>query len=328
MGRVLRWLARPLVLVATAVVLMFGSVGTASASDGTPSGWDVSAATRSARVGKMTLRWEPELNEDAYDLIELAPLWWSEVEADLAGDVDDEVEITFLSHAGRVAEASDMPRWVAGVAHSSTGEILIARHGPDGDQTNLEELLRHEMAHVVLYRALDGKPVPRWFNEGVAESVTGTISLSRAQTLATAVFGPGVPRLDKLEAHFRGADGVDAAVAYAAARDLVAYMREQENGDMKLRQVIGEVGRGHKFEAAVITAYDVGLEELVAQWRAGLPGRFVWYPMVAGGGLPLALVAPLVAVAWIRRRRVLARGWARLEAEDAAERQARLAVLA
>lgn len=328
MGRVLRWLARPLVLVATALVLMFGSVGTASASDGTPSGWDVSAATRSARVGKMTLRWQPELNEDAYDLIELAPLWWSEVEADLAGDVDDEVEITFLSHAGRVAEASDMPRWVAGVAHSSTGEILIARHGPDGDQTNLEELLRHEMAHVVLYRALDGKPVPRWFNEGVAESVTGTISLSRAQTLATAVFGPGVPRLDKLEAHFRGADGVDASVAYAAARDLVAYMREQENGDMKLRQVIGEVGRGHKFEAAVIKAYDVGLEELVAQWRAGLPGRFVWYPMVAGGGLPLALVAPLVAVAWIRRRRVLARGWARLEAEDAAERQARLAALA
>lgn len=328
MGRVLRWLLRPLVLVATALVLMLGSVGTASASDGTPSGWDVSAATRSARVGKMTLRWEPELNEDAYDLIELAPLWWSEVEADLAGDVDDEVEITFLNHAGRVAEASHMPRWVAGVAHSSTGEILIARHGPDGDQTNLEELLRHEMAHVVLYRALDGKPVPRWFNEGVAESVTGTISLSRAQTLATAVFGPGVPRLDKLEAHFRGADGVDASVAYAAARDLVAYMREQENGDMKLRQVIGEVGRGHKFEAAVIKAYDVGLEELVAQWRAGLPGRFVWYPMVAGGGLPLALVAPLVAIAWVRRRRVLARGWARLEAEDAAERQARLAALA
>ena len=160
MGRVLRWLARPLVLAVTALVLVFGSMNTASASDGTPSGWDVSAATRSARIGKMTLRWEPELNEDAYDLIELAPLWWSEVEADLAGDVDDEVEITFLSHAGRVAEASDMPRWVAGVAHSSTGEILIARHGPDGDQTNLEELLRHEMAHVVLYRALDGKPVP------------------------------------------------------------------------------------------------------------------------------------------------------------------------
>lgn len=319
---------RPLWALLAAAVLYFGALGSAHAADGRPAGWDVSSATRSARIGKMTLQWEPAVNEEAYDLIETAPLWWSEIETELAGDVDDAVTITFLDHAGGVAEASAMPRWVAGVAHSSSGEILIARHGPDGERTNLEELLKHEIAHVVLYRALDGHEVPRWFNEGVAEAYNGTLSLSRAQTLATAVFGPGVPNLEILEEHFRGADGVDASVAYAAARDLVGFFREQENGDMRLRQVITEVRDGHRFEAAIIKSYDRSLEELVLDWRSGLPGRFVWYPMIAGGGLPFALVAPLIALAWVRRKRVLAAGWERLEAQDAAEREARLAALA
>ncbi|MBL4688970.1 MAG: hypothetical protein JKY37_30545 [Nannocystaceae bacterium] len=320
--------ARAVAALVIGLCLYLGAFGVAHAEEGKPSGWDVSAATRSARIGTMTLQWEPAVTEEAYELITVAPLWWSEIEAELAGDVDDRVTITFLEHAGGVADASGMPRWVAGVAHSSTGEILIARYGPDGDRTNLEELLKHEMSHVVLYRALDGREVPRWFNEGVAENFTGSLSLSRAQTLATAVFGPGVPDFERLEQHFRGTDSVDASVAYAAARDFVSFLRGQPNGDMHLRQVISEVRDGHKFEVSIIKAYDRSLEELSTEWRSGLRGRFVWYPMIAGGGLPFALVAPLIALAWVRRRRVLADGWARLEAQDEAERAARSALLA
>ena len=327
LGTALSRLFRPLLSALVAVALYLGAGSVAQAADGKPAGWDVSAATRSATIGKMRIQWEPALDDDAYDLIAAAPRWWSEIETALAGDVDDSVTITFLDHAGRVAEASAMPRWVAGVAHSSSGEILIARHGPDGTRTDLEELLKHEMAHVVLYRALDGHEVPRWFNEGVADSFTGTLSLTRAQTLATAVFGPGVPDLEELEKHFRGADGVDASVAYAASRDLVSFLRDRD-GDIKIRQLITEVEQGHRFEVAIIRTYDLGLEELVTEWRSGLPGRFVWYPMIAGGGLPFALVVPFVALAWFRRRRVLAEGWRRLEEQDAAEAAARTAGIA
>jgi hypothetical protein len=257
-------------------------------------------------------------------LAERAPAWWAEIEGELAGDVDDALQVTFVEHAGRVAEASGMPRWAAGVAHPPSGEILIARHGPDGAPTNLEELLRHEMAHVVLYRAVGGEDVPRWFHEGVAEAYNGTISFGRAQTLAGAVFGPGVPDLERLEASFHGTDGPQVAVAYAASRDLVEFLRAYDASGMRLRQVLTELRQGRRFEVAIIRAYGVSLEELVAQWRRGLPGRFIWYPLAASGGLPFILVAPLVAIAWLRRRRAVRRGYQRLEHEDRLERIARL----
>ncbi len=311
---------RVLAVVGVTLALWLGIwLAPAHAAEGKPTGWDTSRATAGATIGKMHLRWEPELADEAEALVEAAPYWWSEIEQSLAGDVDDTVEIVFVSHAGRVAEASGMPKWVAGVAHPPTGQILIAEHGPDGAPTNLEELLKHEMAHVVLHRAVGGADLPRWFHEGVAESFTGGISLSRAQTLASAVFGPGVPELDRLEDNFYGQDGPAASVAYAAARDLVSFLRNYDEGKgLALRQVLTEIEGGHNFEIAFIRAYGKGLEELVGQWRSELPGRFIWYPLLASGGLPLALVAPFILVAWFRRRRYYYRGLERLAREEEA----------
>jgi hypothetical protein len=308
---------------------LFSSPGSVHAEEGKPAGWATELATQRIVIGRAVLYYEPHLHEDALELARNIPAWWNEVEQSMAYDLDDRMQIWFFDHAGRVAEASDMPKWVAGVAHSSTGEIMIARHGPDGSPTSLEALLKHEMAHVALHRATGGAELPRWFHEGVAESFEGGISFSRSQTLASAVFGRGVPDFETLEAMFHG-DGQDAAAAYAASRDFVNFLRDRARSSRAqraggvmdgkgddLRQLFSELRHGHAFKAAFIRAYGYGLEELGMQWREGLPARFVWYPLLAGGTLPFALVFPLVFVAWIRRRRLVKAGLARLEREEA-----------
>jgi hypothetical protein len=304
------------------LLIAFGVAAPARASTGRPEGFAVEQASSQIFLGRATLRYEPELEDEAQALARSIPQWWSEIERPLARDVDDTLRITFVDHAGRVAETTGMPHWVAGVARPETGEIVIARHGPDGSPTDLERLLKHEMAHVVLHRATGGADLPRWFHEGMAESFTGGISLARAQTLAGAVFGPGVPDLDRLEAYFHGTDGPDAAVAYAAARDLVEFLRGRDPDGAHMRQLLVELRSGASFDEAFVKAYDDALPELVGQWRSGLPGRFVWYPMIAGGGIPFVVVAPLVLIAWVRRRRLIRRGWERLEREEELERAA------
>lgn len=309
-------LGRALVALVMVIGLWLGSAAPAHAIEGRPTGWSVEQATEVARVGRLELHYEPAVRDQAESIMEYAPGWWSEIETELGGDVDDELRVIFVDHAGRVAQESGMPQWAAGVANPPRGEILIARHGPDGAPTNLEELLRHEMAHVALHRATGGADLPRWFHEGMAEGLNGTLSFGRAQTLASAVFGRGVPDLEQLERNFHGADGPDAAVAYAAARDLVDFMRGYDGTGMRMRQLLTELRSGKRFDVAVIRSYGHGLEEIVGQWREGLPGRFMWYPLAASGGLPFILVVPLVAIAWIRRRRAVRRGYERLELQD------------
>ncbi len=311
-----RWFLCVAFALVAAVLMVFGPIPTASAESGTPAGWELSTASSEVTVGRVTLRYDPNLHDEAMQLVDYIPGWWSEMEQALAGDLDDRLVINYVAHSGRIAEATGMPRWAAGVAHSESGEIVIAQHAPDGSRTDLDSLLRHEMAHVALYRATDGHEIPRWFHEGVAESFGNEIDLLRSQTLAGAVFGPGVPALAQLEENFHGLDSIAAVVSYAAARDFVNHLRGRDADGSDLRQVMSEIRRGTSFDAAFIKAYGRSLGELDSEWRSGLTGRFAWFPVVSSGGLPLAALSPLMVVAAVRRRRQLREGWDRLGRED------------
>jgi heme exporter protein D len=320
-ARLGRWFSSSLfAALVAAMLLVLSPVRVARADAGQPAGWELSSATQQIAIGRVILNYDPDLEDEAVQLAAYIPAWWSEMEKALAGDLDDTLTISYVAHSGRIAEATGIPRWAAGVAHPERGEIVIAQHAPDGALTDLDSLLRHEMAHVALYRATGGQTLPKWFHEGIAESFGNEIDLMRSQILAGAVYGPGVPALGELEHNFRGLDPIAATVSYAAARDFVNYIRGRDGDGSDLRQVLTELRRGVSFEAAWVKAFDRSLAELDGEWRTGLSGRFVWFPVISAGGLPLAALSPLMVIAAVRRRRQLREGWQRLAREDAAER--------
>src|SRR5262245_13023096 len=57
--------------------------------------------------------------------------------------------------------------WIAGFARGETVVIFPSRSHSYPHQT-LDDVLRHEVAHVLIWRASRGQPVPRWCNEGLA----------------------------------------------------------------------------------------------------------------------------------------------------------------
>lgn len=295
----------------------------ARAEEGQPIGWALDDASETLIKGRALFRYEPGLEAETRELADELPHWWSEIEQALGSDLDDRVVIHVVSHSGMVARATEMPVWVSGVAHPPRGEIAIALHDPDGSRSDLDTLLKHELVHVALFRASGGAKLPRWFHEGVAESVANEVDLMRAETMARAVFGVGVPPVRELEPAFHG-DADQAGVAYAAARDFATWLRYHDADGSNFRQVFSQLRMGQGFETALANAYGETLDELDAQWRAGLFGRFVWFPLLGSGELPFLLLGPLVGYAWVRRRRQLAAAWARLEAEDEAELRARL----
>lgn len=326
MSEVVSFLRRFPRVLALLAALLFVTPLSAQANEGQPIGWEVGSATEEIIVGRAVIHYDPALEEEAIELAKNLPGWWSDIERELAGDLDDHLSIHFVQHAGRVADATGMPEWAAGVANPPRGEIIIARHRPDGSPSDLESLLRHELVHVGIYRATNGAPVPRWFHEGVADSVGDEISLMRAETMASAVFGPGVPPLEEINEGFRG-EGRQVMVSYAASRDFATFLRYRDGDGTDFRQVMTQLRQGHGFRTSFIKAYGVGLEELDGEWRGGLAGRFMWYPLIGGGGLPFALFAPAIAFAWWRRRKTMQAAWARMEREERAERQRRMGML-
>jgi MYXO-CTERM domain-containing protein len=155
------------------------------------------------------------------------------------------------------------------------------------------------VAHVLTARAAGGRPLPRWFDEGLAMIAGGTWGADdHARFLLELMVEPGVP-LARLDSRFAGTQR-QVAGAYAVAgtfvRDLV-----QRSGAGAPGRILAAVAAGTPFPAAFQAGAGTTLGAAEADfWRRHSLQR--WLPL-ATSSTTLWLGITLLALLAARRRR-------------------------
>ena len=239
------------------------------------------------------------------------------------------VELAGLDHPGPpirivlAAEGSPEARavrdWVAGYALGAGGPVVIfPERAPTYPDESLEELVHHEVAHVLIARAARGRPVPRWFNEGVAMAAGRSWGVEDAGRFVLATLRRGPVRLADTEELFAGGGG-SAARAYAVSGAFVRRLIRR-HGPGVTGDVLRRVGRGVAFEDAFRQATG---ETLAAAEESFWRRRTFWQrwlPFLTSS-FALWLAVTLLALWAFRRRRrrdaELAERWEREEFERA-----------
>jgi hypothetical protein len=219
-------------------------------------------------------------------------------------------------------EGAPFPDYAAGVAYSDLGLILLTIAPVDlNSRHNLDEIFRHELAHVALHDAMDGQPIPRWFNEGFAIFVSGEGSVVRLQTLWTATLADTLLPLGKLESVFP-ADATTASIAYAQAADVLRFLVRREDRH-RFANFMARLRRGQSFEQALQNAYGTDLAMLEHEWREDVAKRYTFWPVLLSGSVVWVGILGLFVVGWRRRRRRNQETMARWAREEAAEDELR-----
>jgi hypothetical protein len=219
------------------------------------------------------------------------------------------------------------PEYAAGVAYSELGLVLLSLtpiHA--GQEQDLGEVFRHELAHVALHDALNGQSVPRWFNEGFAVFASGESSFTRMKTLSMATVGGSLIPLRDLERTFPD-DETKAQVAYAEAVDVLRFLVRREDAH-RFRALVSELREGKNLDRAVLDAYAVDLATLELEWRDDASRRYTFMPLLLSGTFFWVIALALAVWAWRRRKRrdkITLQRWAREEAVEDLQR-ARLAL--
>jgi hypothetical protein len=245
------------------------------------------------------------------------------------GVLSDALRLTGLADAGppiRVVlapERSDLarsaPPFVSGWAWPEAGTVvLLPARTPSYPDSSLEDLLRHEVAHVLIARAAGGRPVPRWFHEGVALVAGNSWGLDDRSRLTLAVLRRREIPLAELDAWFAGDRG-RVAEAYAVAGGLVRDLLDR-HGPAIPGRILGGLARGLPFETAFAQAAGEPLAAAEAAFWAEQTSWTRWLPALTSPFALWAVIALLAA--WARRRRAaraeaLHRQW---EAEEAGDR--------
>jgi hypothetical protein len=223
--------------------------------------------------------------------------------------------------------ARQTPPWIAGFAHgASSTVVLFPSRSASYPYDSIEDVLRHEIAHVLIFRAAPGAAIPRWLHEGLAMSAERRATLADRTHLALAVFA-GPRNLAALDDEL-DAGGRRAARAYAIA---AAFVRDAvaRYGSQVPAALLAAVARGATVDDAFRQATGVSVEEAERVfWR----GRW-WYhaiPFLTSSVALWLAIAALALVAVRRRaahRAALHRKWededALSEAGHATDREAR-----
>lgn len=201
--------------------------------------------------------------------------------------------------------AQDVPSWVSGYARGNDATIVLfparVRSYPD---RNLRALVHHEVAHVLVAQAARGRPVPRWFNEGVATVAAREWGVEDRARFAMAVIGGKAKKAADLDGFFQGSDA-EVHRAYALSAAFVRFI-QHEYGTLTPAAVLRGVARGLDFNEAFVQATGVPLPR--AEYTFFEKDAFwnTWLPFLTSTGA-LWMAVTILALVAIHRRRVRSR---------------------
>lgn len=208
--------------------------------------------------------------------------------------------------------ARQVSRWTAGFAFADTETVvLFPARAPAYPHDTLEDVLRHEVAHVLIARAAGGRPVPPWFHEGLAMAAERTWGLEdRTRLVLELTLGPrvGLGELGRLFAGDRRAQARAYALAGAFVRDLL-----HRHGATAPGEILARVKRGMPFDAGFADATGATLAEAEAAFWQDQRLWTTWVPLLTST-TAVWMVVTLLALFAIRAMRkksaALRRRWA------------------
>lgn len=157
--------------------------------------------------------------------------------------------------------------WAGGHAQPELGIVLVSIAPDDSQKINMETLIPHELAHVMMYRALGDAyfKQPIWLLEGFASSMELYPNLGYDEALNNGSVSGNLIQFTDLCASFPAEAG-SAFLAYAQSESFVKYIRGAY-GNGSIAKLTSAYGEGLTCDVGTTKALGIPLNQLDSRWR-------------------------------------------------------------
>lgn len=260
-------------------------------------------APNSALVWHYPKRFEPAVAK----LRPKAELSMKRLEQRLALTKPERVDIWLISDLDDFYTWNELPsrapEWAVGLSLVNKRTVLV-KHGvgKDGQLVDLEKTLDHELAHVAVDLARQGKHMPLWFNEGFAQWHAQEWTLENGELVARSAASHTLQPLSALDRSFPDHHN-STSIAYAQSHHFIRYLVNRYGEDF-LPQVMSKVRQGESFSVAFTLATGDDFENVQTRWMQGLEQNSSVLSVFADGTLLFFGASLLFLLTWgVRRRR-------------------------
>lgn len=137
------------------------------------------------------------------------------------------------------------------------------------DSLILRKIIMHEMCHLLLHKNIAANSLPRWFDEGVSQWVSGGINeivnLPSTDALKKA-FINGTLLPFSMISDTLPSDPATLILSYEQSRSMVDYI-VQRYGENAIKGIITRLSNGAVFHDAIIYELRADFTEIEVQWK-------------------------------------------------------------
>lgn len=209
------------------------------------------------------------------------------------------------------------PAWADGTAWPNLALIFLRSPSiRPGTASPLEVVLDHEITHVLVGQAYQGRPVPTWLQEGLAQWVAGEFGPQTVDELARALVAGDLVDASELVRGFPR-DPVRARAAYAQSVDLINVIAD-EHGAEAIPALVQRMAAGEPVHAAIRAVTGRSIEDIDRDRRAELAEGGLWLRALFKDSAWMAIGGPVLFFGWLgvrRRNRARLERWRKEEAE-------------
>ncbi len=281
-----------------------------------PTGWDTLSTAH------FTFRYDPRAGSRVKPIAQDAEKALVPILATLGIEDIDPIEVRVARNTTEMASVKPgdpPPSWATGLAMRPQRILLVSLTATDGAHpTDANLIFLHEVVHMAEWDATGGRSLPIWFSEGLAINMSGEYSFERNQVLISAALRGGLLPLSRLSSSYPG-DGTEVNVAYAQSADIVKFL-DDAYGPGLISRLLSRVRRGDAFEPALESLAGRSMRQIQDEWMDQLDVWYRWIPSITGGATLWVLIAFILVVVYVKRRRQARKILERWEAEEA-ERQ-------
>lgn len=278
-------------------------------------GWLWTAAIM-AQVPNLVYATSPALEHLAARLQRIDPARLERA-AELVGAPTSREKIAVFLAAEDTELAKSVPSWISGYALGAESAIVIfPARVPSYPSSNLEEVLLHELAHVLIVRTAGEQPVPRWLNEGLALIAGGPWGLADRSRLSLAMLTDRRAPISDLDRLFAGSR-TDRIRAYALAGAFTQNLL-QLHGPKAGARILRGLGENLSIDEAFRRATGVALEQAESSFWRRYEFLYRWLPVLTSGATLWIGITFLALIAVRRRRQRDAQIRRRWEQEESA----------
>ncbi len=210
-----------------------------------------------------------------------------------------EIVVTADARAYDRSLSPELPNWGVAFAILEQQRILVDVHKATRAFNSLDEVVPHELSHLLVRQRVPDADLPIWFSEGMAQWQAREWSLADSWQLMQGVWSGSAPRIVDLVRHYP-ADEARAQDAYRISYAAFTYLFEGV-GFGKLPEFLGTVERNRSFGGGFSEYWGFSTSDFAAYFQDDIERRYKSKSFVFQDG-PLFGFAALVFIAVVVRQ--------------------------